>query len=263
MTDAKGIKASATVTVRVTGAPNQCPTRTPSPTSSTARRWTSTAGPCGAASDNFNVTNGELVLPIDNGSIYQGGTSAGNIITQPTPSGAWTVTAEGPGRRAQPELPAGRPARVLRRRQLGVGAHDLGGRRRASSSSSTRTPATRATGRPTTAARCPANAPLAYYVRIHSDGTNLTASYSFDGDTFTPVGQPAPLSTFSNPQIGPVALSDPAPSKPTAYFDWIRFDPDTGTGGGGGGGGTTVARTSSTAPTSRLRRGRSCAATRR
>jgi regulation of enolase protein 1 (concanavalin A-like superfamily)/type 1 glutamine amidotransferase len=79
----------------------------------------------------------------------------------------------------------------------------------------------------------PETAPLSYYVRIHSDGTNLTASYSFDGDTYTTVGRPAPLSTFSNPQIGPVALSDQAANKPLSYFDWIRFDPDTPAGGGG------------------------------
>ena len=109
----------------------------------------------------------------------------------------------------------------------------------------------------------PASTPKTYYVRIHSDGTNLTAFYSFDNDTFTPVGQPAPLSTFANPQIGPTALSDSAPSVPVAKFDWIRFDPDTGSGTGGGGG-RAAARswTTSTAPTSRARRGRSCAATR-
>ena len=43
----------------------------------------------------------------------------------------------------------------------------------------------------------------------------------------------------TNPQIGPVALSDQAPSFPVASFDWIRFDPD-GTGGGGGGGADVV-----------------------
>ena len=62
-----------------------------------------------------------------NGSMYQGGTSAKNIITQPTPSGTWTVTAKVDAH-ADRELPPGRPARVVRRRQLGVGAHDLGGR---------------------------------------------------------------------------------------------------------------------------------------
>ena len=71
-------------------------------------------------------------------------------------------------------------------------------------------------------------------MRIVSDGQQLTAFYSFDGDTFQPVGRPAPLSTFADPRIGPVALSDAAPSVPDAFFDWIRFEPD-GTGGGGGG----------------------------
>ena len=77
----------------------------------------------------------------------------------------------------------------------------------------------------------PANAPLAYFVRIHSDGTNLTAPYSFDGETFTTVGRPAPLSTFANPQHrAGRAQSTRRPTKPIAYFDWIRFDPDSGGG---------------------------------
>ena len=76
-----------------TGAPNQCDQNAKSDefngNSLDLNRWT-----VRRSLDNFNVTNGELVLPIDNGSIYQGGTSAGNIITQPTPSGTWTVTAK-------------------------------------------------------------------------------------------------------------------------------------------------------------------------
>ena len=79
----------------------------------------------------------------------------------------------------------------------------------------------------------PADSPLTYYVRIVSDGENLTAFYSYNGTTFLPVGRPAPLSTFGDaPKIGPAALSDLAPSVPMARFDWIRFDPD-GSGGGG------------------------------
>ena len=81
----------------------------------------------------------------------------------------------------------------------------------------------------------PATAPTTYYVRIVSDGQQLTAFYSFDGDEFLPVGRPASLSSFANPRIGPVALSDAAPTVPNAFFDWIRFEPD-----GSGGGGTVV-----------------------
>ena len=87
MTDADGIKASATVEVRVTGAPNQCPTEPPSRTSSTARaldlnRWTVLRSPTTSSRHRLGR---QLHLPIDNGSIYQAGTSARNIITQPTP----------------------------------------------------------------------------------------------------------------------------------------------------------------------------------
>ena len=43
---------------------------------------------------------------------------------------------------------------------------------------------------------------------------------------FLPVGRPADISTWVNPQIGPAALSDAAPSFPDAFFDYIRFDPE-------------------------------------
>ncbi len=79
--------------MRVTGAPNQCDQNAKSDefngTGLDLNRWT-----VRRSLNNISVSNGELVLPIDNGSIYQGGTSAGNIITQPTPSGVWTVTSK-------------------------------------------------------------------------------------------------------------------------------------------------------------------------
>ena len=70
-------------------------------------------------------------------------------------------------------------------------------------------------------------------MRLVSDGQQLTAFYSFDGDEFLPVGRPAALTSFADPQIGPAALSDAAPSVPDAFFDWIRFEPDGVPGGGG------------------------------
>ena len=83
----------------------------------------------------------------------------------------------------------------------------------------------------------PADSPLTYWVRLISTGTQLTAEYSFNGTAFSPVGRPADISSWQNARIGPVALSDQAPSFPVASFDWIRFDPDEPIGGGGGGGG--------------------------
>jgi PKD repeat protein len=235
VTDAKGIKSSATVGVRVTGAPNQCDQNARSDefngTGLDLNRWT-----VRRSFDNFSVTGGELVLPIDNGSIYQGGTSAGNIITQPTPSGTWKVTAK-VRVTALNENYQQAGLRVYSDDDNWASVHMIsaGGQRDFEfiyeNAGNPRNEAADKLG------GIPANAPLSYYVQIRLDGTQLTAYYSYDGDTFLPVGRPAPLSTFSNPQIGPVALSDLAPSKPTAYFDWIRFDPDSN---GGGGGGNTV-----------------------
>ena len=79
------------------------------------------------SADNFQVRDGQLELPITTARCTRAARSAKNIITQPTPSGTWTVTAK-VAADADRELPPGRPARVVRRRQLGVGAHDLGRR---------------------------------------------------------------------------------------------------------------------------------------
>ena len=59
-------------------------------------------------------------------------------------------------------------------------------------------------------------------MRIISDGTNLTASYSYNGNTFTPVGRPASLATFADPKIGPAALSDLGADRPGGA---LRLDP--------------------------------------
>ena len=49
----------------------------------------------------------------------------------------------------------------------------------------------------------PADSPLDYYVRIISDGENLTAAYSYNGNTFTPVGRPVSLATFADAEDRP------------------------------------------------------------
>ena len=85
----------------------------------------------------------------------------------------------------------------------------------------------------------PAGDPLTYWVKLISNGSTLRAEYSYDGVEFDPVGRPADISGWAAPQVGPVALSDQAPSYPVARFDWIRFNPDSSGGGGGGGGSET------------------------
>ena len=64
------------------------------------------------------------------------------------------------------------------------------------------------TRRPT----CPAGFPDDYYLRITSDGTNITGAYSTDGNAWTPVGRPAPLP--ANAKIGMFAFSNAAATAP-------------------------------------------------
>ena len=113
MTDASGGKATASVEVRVTRPLDECPT---GPVRSDefdgnaldTDRWTVLRpdAPTRSAS-----ADGSLNLPIANGSMYGGGTTAKNIVVQDTPDGEWTATAKITTTRPDRELPAGRPAR--------------------------------------------------------------------------------------------------------------------------------------------------------
>ena len=42
----------------------------------------------------LSVSDGNLNLPIANGSMYRAGTSAKNLVVQPAPDGTWTATAK-------------------------------------------------------------------------------------------------------------------------------------------------------------------------
>ena len=125
VTDPEGAEGTATVEVQVTSS-DQCPT---GPVRSDefdgdaldTNRWNMIRPD---ATRPPTVSGGNLNFPIDNGSLYAAGTSARNIVVQPLPEGDVQVTAKITHRPAGRELPAGRPAGVLRRRELGVGAHD-------------------------------------------------------------------------------------------------------------------------------------------
>ena len=234
VTDPTGQRGSASVDVQVTSG-EECPT---GPVRSDefdgdaldTNRWEVLR-----SADNFEVTDGQLRLPIGNGSIYGPGTSAQNIIVQDTPEGAWQVTAKITAEQLTENYhQAG--LRVYSDDDNWASVHMIsaGGQRDIEfiyeSAGQPRNEAADKLG------GIPATAPTTYYVRLVSDGEQLTAFYSFDGDEFLPVGRPGSLTSFANPRIGPAALSDMAPSVPDAFFDWIRFEPD-----GSAGGGTVVA----------------------
>ncbi|WP_210437764.1 ThuA domain-containing protein [Nocardioides xinjiangensis] len=179
-------------------------------------------------SGEWSVADGGLQLPINSGSLYGPGGNAEDIIVQQTPDGAWQVTAKVTAVVSENYQQAG--LRVYSDDENWASVHliSAGGNRDVEF-------IYEAQGSPRNNAEdklggVPEGFPTTYYVRLTSDGTDLRASYSTDGETFSPVGRPAPMSSFADPKIGPAAVSGGAQGTPTATFDWIRFDPD-GTSG--------------------------------
>ena len=69
----------------------------------------------------------------------------------------------------------------------------------------------------------PAGTGTTVWVRLASDGSQLTASYSLDGSAFTPIGS-GPLKAGA--KLGPVAAGDVDAANQAAAFDWFRVTPD-------------------------------------
>ena len=179
-------------------------------------------------SGDWRVENGGLQLPINSGSLYGIGGNAEDIIVQEAPDGAFEVTAKVTAEVAENYHQAGLRLYSDDENWASVHLISAGGNRDVEF-------IYEAQGNPRNEGAdklggVPAGFPTTYYVRLTSDGTDLRASYSADGETFSPVGRPAPMSTFTAPKIGPAAVSGGATTSPTATFDWIRFEPD-GTSG--------------------------------
>src|SRR5918999_265853 len=220
VTDADGGKATTTVGVRVTRPVNQCPTGPVRSdefdgTSLDTERWTVLR-----PDPEFPVTvsGGSLNMTVDNGSIYAGGTSATNIVVQDAPDGEWMATAKiTTTPLTENYQQAGLRVYAGDDNWASVHMISAGGLRQfeflhEANGTPRNTDADKVT--------IDSGSPWTYYVRLTSDGTDLRASYSFDGTTFTNVGQLGSLSTFTDPKIGPVALSGdhPTTTKPVASF---------------------------------------------
>ena len=242
-TDPNGQSATVSVEVEVTAPPSECPQNNVRSdefegSSLDTNRW-SIIRP-----DNTRpptVENGSLNFPIDIGSLYGAGASARNIIVQPLPDDAVEVTAK---ITTEPLTENYQQAglRVYQDDNNWASVHMIyagGNRDFEFIYENTPTGGTTFTRNETAdkLGGIPADSPNTYWVRLISDGSTLTAAYSWDGQTFNPVGRPADISGWAAPQVGPVALSDNAATFPVASFDWIRFNPDSSGGGGGGGGG--------------------------
>ncbi|MCD4523371.1 ThuA domain-containing protein [Nocardioides sp. cx-173] len=218
VTDAQGATATSTVQVRVL---DSCGVQQSDEFDGTSLdgKWEVVREAGG-----YSVSDGSLRMPIASSSLYGPGGNVNDLILQQTPAGQWQVTAKVSAEVTENYHQAGLRLYSDDDHYASVHLISAGGSRDVEF-------IYEAAGQPRNEAEdklggVPAGFPSTYYVRLTSDGTDLRASYSTDGETFSPVGRPAPMSSFADPRVGPAAVSGAAATTPEASFDWIRFEPD-------------------------------------
>ena len=194
-----------------------------SSTSSTARRWAS-AWEVVRPDQLLTVSGGNLNIPAQPGDLYGGRNDAKNLTLRDMPGGAWEATAkmnfEGTAQYHQAGLIVygddsnftkfGRIAHTTAGDEKFEFIYENAGTPRNEAADST--------------ANIPAAFPDDFYVRMTSDGTNVTGAYSTDGTSWTPVGRPAPLP--ANARIGMFAFSNDGTGNPVAAFDSFTLTGD-------------------------------------
>jgi cytochrome c len=219
VTDSRGAKAYANVPVRVDAPNTSCfGARSDDFTGGSLNRdrWSVVR-----ENQSYSVADGTLRLPTSAGDLYGTRNDATNLVLQPLPGGAWQATT-------MVTLPA--TADYQQAGLLVYGDDDNyakldllhGGSRRVEFIRETA-----ASPRNESADSTTAPAGDTVYLRLNSDGTNLTASVSADGQTFGPVGRSAALAGIENPRIGVFALNGGTTAPVVdAAFDWFQFAPD-------------------------------------
>nr|WP_239160435.1 ThuA domain-containing protein [Virgisporangium ochraceum] len=172
-------------------------------------------------SQTYAVRDGNLVLPTGVGDLYGTRNDATNLVLQPTPEGPWQATTK-------VSL-----AVAVNYQQAGLllyGDDDNYAKLDLLFSGSARVEfirETAATPRNDAADATAAPSGESVYLRLTSDGTNVTASMSGDGQTFTPIGRSAALAGITNPKIGLFALQGGGTAPVIdAAFDWFQITPD-------------------------------------
>ena len=199
VTDARGAQSYATR--RRSGSRRRTrPASARARTTSTAPRWTAPAGrPSSGRTSSTRSPAARCCCPPRSATSTAARNDATNLVLQPAPGGAWQATTKVTLPMTANYQQAGLH-RLRRRRQLRQAGPAL--LRRAARVEFIRETA----GTPRNEAADSAAAPAGdvIYLRLTSDGTNLTAACSADGQTFTPVGRSAALAGIANPKVGPV-----------------------------------------------------------
>ena len=232
VTDARGASASRAVQIEVTAAELMCFAGRSDGFAGDALdtdRWTTVVRP----NQDLRVEDGALVIPTSATDIYSTGTgTTPNIVLQDLPAGPFTATAKLtlPGSEAYQQA-----GLVIYGDDDNYAKMVFSGR-----STSGPDPATRVfqfireeagTPNEVAASNSPAlgaDYPSTVWVRFTSDGSNLVASYSADGTTFTEMTETKSLAGITNPKIGLMALQGNGRTQAPveAQFDWFTFTPD-------------------------------------
>ncbi|KXK63623.1 PKD domain-containing protein [Micromonospora rosaria] len=221
VTDKRGAKGYATVQVKVDAPTTSCfGVRSDdfSGTELDRQRWQTVV----RENQSYAVAGGVLRLPTGVGDLYGNRNDATNLVLQPVPAGAWQATTKVTVPVTADYQQAGL---ILYGDDDNYAKVDLlfGGNKKVEFIRET-AGSPRNEGADATAA--PAGDTI--HLRLTSDGTNLTAAFSADGQTFTPVGRSAALAGITNPQIGLFALNGGTTAPVVnAEFDWFQFTPDT------------------------------------
>ncbi|MEV1290360.1 ThuA domain-containing protein [Micromonospora sp. NPDC049679] len=224
VTDARGATAYATVTVKVDAPNTSCfGVRSDDFTGTTLdkARWSTVV----RENQLYSVSNGTLLLPTSVGDLYGARNDATNVVLQPAPNGAWAATTKLSLAAAADYQQAGL---IVYGDDGNYAKLDLlhAGTRRIEFIRET-------TGAPRNEGADSAAAPTGdtVYLRVTSDGTNLTAAFSADGESFTPVGRAAALAGITNPKVGLFALNGGTTAPVVnAAFDWFQISPDAPAG---------------------------------
>ena len=234
VSDAKGAATSKSVKIVVTAAvipTNMCLTGRSDGFDGTTldtERWDRTV----RANQDVRVENGSLVIPASKTDIYGAGEgTVPNIILQDLPAGAWQATSKLTFEARTQYQQAGL---IVYGDDDNYAKFALQGRSTGSDAAQRVFQFIREeAGVPnevaaSNTASLGLDFPDTYFVRMTSDGTSLTASYSADGENFTAMSESKPLAGIENPKIGLLAFANS--SSPAdiieAEFDWFNVSPD-------------------------------------
>ncbi|WP_447007282.1 ThuA domain-containing protein [Saccharothrix isguenensis] len=230
-TDARGASTTQGVEIKVEGSTSNCLSGRSDDflgTSLDRTRWTTVV----RENQDLAVRDGHLVVPTTATDVYGAGGNTPNIVLQDLPSGPFEATAKVrlPARRAYQQ--AGlvvygdddNYAKMVLQGRSG-GADDAANRIFQFVREENGSP--NEVGESNTGP-LGAQYPDTVWVRFTSDGSNLTASYSADGRTFTPMPQTKSLAGIAHPKIGLLSLAGVGDHPVVdAEFDTFTITPDT------------------------------------